>query len=180
MHEYLPGLRLAVLEAQLIDLADEVAYNTADFDDAYLQAGLFKNRRRQSLGSLNLAGAGKRWNRNFPVHPMREQFAEVLGIAGLVGYGLAWKGEDGRSCRSGLGFKRRRCSIASATLGGAYFAGPHHQPWHWKQFLHHTLSIIPSPWPVNAALRGPNRRVVRVLDRIIRINFRQTTSSPRG
>jgi dGTPase len=36
---YLPGLR-PVLEAQLIDLADEVAYNTADLDDAYT-AGLF-------------------------------------------------------------------------------------------------------------------------------------------
>ncbi|HWB85368.1 MAG TPA: dNTP triphosphohydrolase [Bryobacteraceae bacterium] len=35
---YLPGLR-PPLEAQLIDLADEVAYNTADLDDAY-SAGL--------------------------------------------------------------------------------------------------------------------------------------------
>src|SRR5438045_1337750 len=35
---YLPGLR-PVLEAQLIDLADEAAYNTADLDDAYA-AGL--------------------------------------------------------------------------------------------------------------------------------------------
>jgi dGTPase len=38
LDEYLPGLR-PPLEAQLIDLADEVAYNTADIDDAY-QAGL--------------------------------------------------------------------------------------------------------------------------------------------
>jgi dGTPase len=38
--EYLPGLR-PVLEAQLIDLADEVAYNTADLDDAYA-AGLLR------------------------------------------------------------------------------------------------------------------------------------------
>ena len=36
---YLPGLR-PPLEAQLIDLADEIAYNTADLDDA-LAAGLF-------------------------------------------------------------------------------------------------------------------------------------------
>jgi dGTPase len=34
LDEYLPGLR-PPLEAQLIDLADEVAYNTADLDDAY-------------------------------------------------------------------------------------------------------------------------------------------------
>ncbi len=32
--EYLPGLR-PPLEAQLIDLADEIAYNTADLDDAF-------------------------------------------------------------------------------------------------------------------------------------------------
>jgi dGTPase len=38
LDEYLPALR-PPLEAQLIDLADEVAYNTADLDDAY-EAGL--------------------------------------------------------------------------------------------------------------------------------------------
>jgi dGTPase len=37
--EYLPELR-PTLEAQLIDLADEVAYNTADLDDGY-SAGMF-------------------------------------------------------------------------------------------------------------------------------------------
>lgn len=37
--EYLPGLR-PPLEAQLIDSADEAAYNTADLDDGY-SAGLF-------------------------------------------------------------------------------------------------------------------------------------------
>jgi dGTPase len=34
LDDYLPGLR-PPLEAQLIDLADEVAYNTADLDDAF-------------------------------------------------------------------------------------------------------------------------------------------------
>jgi dGTPase len=38
LDEYLPGLR-PPLEAQLIDLADEIAYNAADLDDAY-EAGL--------------------------------------------------------------------------------------------------------------------------------------------
>jgi dGTPase len=37
---YLPGLR-PPLEAQLIDLADEIAYNTADLDDAY-SAGMLE------------------------------------------------------------------------------------------------------------------------------------------
>ena len=38
--EYLPGLR-PPLEAQLIDLADEAAYNTADLDDGFA-AGLIR------------------------------------------------------------------------------------------------------------------------------------------
>ena len=38
LDEYLPGLR-PPLEAQLIDLCDEIAYNTSDLDDAY-SAGL--------------------------------------------------------------------------------------------------------------------------------------------
>ena len=40
LDEYLPGLR-PPLEAQLIDLADEMAYNAADLDDAY-EAGLLR------------------------------------------------------------------------------------------------------------------------------------------
>jgi len=40
MEEYLPGCR-PPLEAQLIDLADEIAYNTADLDDA-CAAGLLR------------------------------------------------------------------------------------------------------------------------------------------
>jgi len=40
LDEYLPGLR-PPLEAQLIDLADETAYNAADLDDAY-EAGLLR------------------------------------------------------------------------------------------------------------------------------------------
>ncbi len=40
LDEYLPGLR-PPLEAQLIDLCDEIAYNTADLDDAY-NAGLVR------------------------------------------------------------------------------------------------------------------------------------------
>jgi dGTPase len=39
LDEYLPGFR-PPLEAQLIDLADEIAYNTADLDDGF-SAGMF-------------------------------------------------------------------------------------------------------------------------------------------
>ncbi|MBM3760674.1 MAG: dNTP triphosphohydrolase [Acidobacteria bacterium] len=40
LEEYLPGLRPPI-EAQLIDLVDEIAYNTADVDDAH-EAGFFQ------------------------------------------------------------------------------------------------------------------------------------------
>src|SRR5258708_22033597 len=40
LDEYLPGLR-PPLEAQLIDMADEIAYNTGDLDDAF-SAGMFQ------------------------------------------------------------------------------------------------------------------------------------------
>ena len=50
--EYLPGLRPPI-EAQLIDLVDEIAYNTADVDDAH-EAGFF---RLEELGSsVSVAG----------------------------------------------------------------------------------------------------------------------------
>lgn len=39
LDEYLPGLRPPI-EAQLIDIADEIAYNTADLDDGF-SAGMF-------------------------------------------------------------------------------------------------------------------------------------------
>lgn len=50
--EYLPELR-PPLEAQLIDLADEIAYNTADLDDAY-SAGFF-TRDELCVASLRSA-----------------------------------------------------------------------------------------------------------------------------
>ncbi len=79
LDQYLPGLR-PPLEAQLIDLADEIAYNTADLDDGF-SAGLFKTgdvcqwvpefgRRLEEVES------------QFPGASEREQFQEVL--RGLV------------------------------------------------------------------------------------------------
>src|SRR5437868_14748438 len=72
---YLPGLR-PVIEAQLIDLADEVAYNTADLDDAYA-AGL--------IASEDIAGAVPRYaeihetvEQQFPGATPRERFNEGL------------------------------------------------------------------------------------------------------
>lgn len=72
---YLPGLR-PVLEAQLIDLADEVAYNTADLDDGF-SAGMFR--------SEDVAAAVPAYNdiheameTQFPAATPRERFHEGL------------------------------------------------------------------------------------------------------
>ncbi len=72
---YLPGLR-PVLEAQLIDLADEVAYNTADLDDAW-SAGL--------ITAVEIAEAVPQYREiletvetQFPGATDREQFHEAL------------------------------------------------------------------------------------------------------
>lgn len=85
--EYLPGQR-PPLEAQLIDLADEAAYNTADLDDAF-SAGLFTLDDAASsvpeLGQLREA-----MDMQFPGASERVRFQEALRLLvdGLVS-GLA-------------------------------------------------------------------------------------------
>jgi dGTPase len=79
LDEYLPGLR-PPLEAQLIDLADEIAYNTADLDDAF-SAGLFE------LSSIRSAVPEfeRRYQEvegQFPGASESERFQEV--VRGLV------------------------------------------------------------------------------------------------
>lgn len=87
LREFLPGRR-PPLEAQLIDLADEIAYNTADIDDAY-SAGLL------SLEDLSgavpaFAELRERAETSFPGAEERLRFWEVqrqlinLLIGGLI------------------------------------------------------------------------------------------------
>jgi dGTPase len=75
LDEYLPGLR-PPLEAQLIDPADEIAYNTADLDDAF-SAGMF------SMASVaeavpHYAGILETVDLQFPGAPERIRFQETL------------------------------------------------------------------------------------------------------
>ena len=73
--EYLPGLR-PPLEAQLIDLADEIAYNTADLDDA-VSAGLLRPEEVAAdapyYGDLYEAA-----EQQFPGAPESARFHETL------------------------------------------------------------------------------------------------------
>lgn len=92
LDEYLPGLR-PPLEAQLIDLADEIAYNTADLDDGF-SAGLFK------LNDIASAAPGygellEEIRAQFQGAPPAVQFQEVLRrlidllVSGLIAGTLA-------------------------------------------------------------------------------------------
>jgi dGTPase len=72
---YLPHLR-PPLEAQIIDLADEVAYNTADLDDAY-SAGFF--RIDEVIAAVPaFAGIWESVEMQFPGAEERVQFLEAL------------------------------------------------------------------------------------------------------
>jgi dGTPase len=73
--EYLPGLR-PPLEAQLIDLADEAAYNTADLDDGY-SAGLFP-LEEIAAAVPGYARLREDIARQFPAAPEGVQFQEIL------------------------------------------------------------------------------------------------------
>jgi dGTPase len=75
LEEYLPG-RKPPLEAQLIDMADEVAYNTADLDDAF---------SAEMLNAHEIAAAVPQYREilesvemRFPGASSREQFHESL------------------------------------------------------------------------------------------------------
>lgn len=75
LEEYSPGLR-PPLEAQLIDLADEVAYNTADLDDGF-SAGLF-NMEGVAESSPRYAEILEAVEIQYPGAPERIRFQEAL------------------------------------------------------------------------------------------------------
>lgn len=75
LDEYLPGLR-PPLEAQLIDLADEVAYNAADLDDAF-EAGLLTLPQIASAAPV-YADILDTIETQFPGATERERFQESL------------------------------------------------------------------------------------------------------
>ena len=75
LEEYLPSLR-PPLEAQIIDLADEAAYNTADLDDGF-SAGLF-TATEIAAAVPAFAAILDDVGMQFPGAPPRERFLESL------------------------------------------------------------------------------------------------------
>src|SRR5215472_2734540 len=98
LEAYLPGLR-PVLEAQLIDLADEVAYNTADLDDGY-SAGMFPAdeiaesvpRYREVFEAVETQFPGATPRERF--HESLRQLIDLL-ISGLIDGTVAAAGASG-------------------------------------------------------------------------------------
>src|SRR5260370_11931635 len=79
LDEYLPGLR-PTLEAQLINMADEIAYNAGDLDDAF-SAGMFEIADiRNAVSEFDKRYAEAEGQ--FPGATDRERFQEV--VRGLV------------------------------------------------------------------------------------------------
>lgn len=79
LDEYLPGQR-PPLEAQLIDLCDEIAYNTADLDDGY-HAGLL-SLEDACRGCAKFAELEDLISSHFPGAPERIRMHEV--VRGLI------------------------------------------------------------------------------------------------
>lgn len=95
---YLPGKKPPV-EAQLIDLCDEIAYNTADLDDAY-SAGLTPLDELRAM-SPAFDRLWKLAERDFPTAPERKRMHEVIRmlihhlVTGLIaGTAAACEGLD--------------------------------------------------------------------------------------
>jgi dGTPase len=96
LDEYLPELR-PPLEAQLIDLADEIAYDAADLDDGYSAHILEVEEIRESLPAL--AVLFETVETQFPGASEREQFQEVVRalIDELVSSLIQGTAEEARS-----------------------------------------------------------------------------------
>ena len=86
LDEYLPGLR-PPLEAQLIDLADEIAYNTADLDDAFSAGLITAGDVRNAVGEFERRH--EEAEGQFPAASERELFQEaVRGLVDWLASGL--------------------------------------------------------------------------------------------
>ncbi len=134
LDEYLPGLR-PPLEAQLIDLADEIAYNTADLDDAF-SAGLIEIAElRQVVGEFD-----RRYEQaegQFPGASDRERFQEV--VRGLVDWLVSGLIEGTVQAADAAGVDSPQ-SVREHPRRLACFTLPAHGTnRELKQFLHHTV-----------------------------------------
>jgi dGTPase len=134
LDEYLPGLR-PPLEAQLIDLADEIAYNTADLDDGF-SARLFSVEELSQC----VPEFGRRWEEvesQFPGASEREQFQEVL--RGLLDWLVSGLVEGTVEAADAASVDNVETVRAHPRRLAAFTLPAHAANRALKQFLHHTL-----------------------------------------
>ena len=75
LDEYLPGFR-PPLEAQLIDLCDEIAYNTSDLDDGYFAGLIQLEDARQTVGKIGILD--EILSQQYPGAPERIRIHEIV------------------------------------------------------------------------------------------------------
>ena len=134
LDEYRAGLRPS-LEAQIIDLADEIAYNTADLDDAFAARMFSMDEVRQAVPHFDRMY--EQIEGQFPGAPERVQFLEILRglidwlVSGLVqGTMEAAESADLRTWEQVPEYPRRIASFTAATQATNR---------QLKQFLHHSV-----------------------------------------
>jgi len=138
LDEYLPGKR-PPLEAQLIDLSDEIAYNTADLDDGFA-AHLFA-AEQVAAEVPRYAEIYEAIETQFPGATPRERFYEALRqlidalVSGLI------EGTVERAARSGsrTADEVRECSYRLAAFASAAEASSREL----KGFLHRHVYSSP-------------------------------------
>ncbi len=81
LDEYLPGQK-PPLEAQLIDLCDEIAYNTSDLDDGYFAGLIQPEEARQSVPKI--AELDEILEQQYPGAPERVRMHEI--VRGLINW----------------------------------------------------------------------------------------------
>ncbi len=154
LEEYLPGLR-PPLEAQLIDLADEIAYDTADLDDAFSLELVSADLIAEHVGAFR--EEYETIQTSFPGATEREQFFETLLsmrdamlsglLEGTVSAAAAAGVRDYRDVRE---YPERIARFTPAMAGATRET---------KAFLHQFLYVSPG---LNAHRRAAGVRIGRM------------------
>jgi dGTPase len=97
LEEYLPGLR-PPMEAQLIDLCDEIAYNTADLSDGYVAGLVTMDHARSAVDRFRELDEAA--SMQFPAAPERVRIQEIG--RGLINWLVSGLIEGTTSAASGL------------------------------------------------------------------------------
>jgi dGTPase len=182
LDEYLPGLRPPI-EAQLIDFADEIAYNTADLDDAFSAAMFSLDDIARHVPAY--AEVLESVDVQFPEAPGRIRFQEALRrlidllVSGLIQGTYAAATEAGLKDVDQVRAHPRRvaCLTPAAAAASAalkeflrrhvYFSGPLLEERHrtagmlaglFTFFLEHP-GRLPAPYGQQAACQAPHRVV---------------------